>query len=132
MRSIAPAVMEAPPATYFPVTGLTRFTARFHLPGFQFADELADFVDRQSTPGLFSVWLGLALLFGVVYWMVGLLHHSGLWENGRWVDGSRRGLLSAIYFSFVTVTSVGYGDVVPRGLARVAAVGEAIAGLLIF
>jgi len=132
IASIAPVVREPALATNVPVSGLTRLTARFHLRGFQFADELADFVDRQSTPRLFSVWLGLALMFGVVYWMAGLLHHSGLWENGRWVDGSRRGLLSAIYFSFVTVTSVGYGDVVPRGLARIAAVGEAIAGLLIF
>src|SRR5260370_40739929 len=130
MRSIAPAVMEAPPATYFPVTGLTRFTARFHLPGFQFADELADFVDRQSTPRLFSVWLGLALLFGVIYWMAGLLHHSGLSEGGRWVDGTLHGLWRAIYFSFVTVTSVGYGDVVPRGLAPGAAICEAVRGPL--
>ncbi len=111
--------------------GRTGFTTRIRLH-FHLADEFAEFVDRQSTPRLFSVWLGMALAFGLLYWLAGLLHHSGLQESGRWVDGSLHGLWSAIYFSFVTVTSVGYGDVVPRGVARVAAVGEAVAGLLIF
>src|SRR6202043_3180782 len=38
----------------------------------------------------------------------------------------------ALYFSFVTATSVGYGDVVPVGVARGIAVAEAVAALLIF
>jgi len=126
--AIAPATA---PAIEMPAAGATGFTARirFH---FRLTDELAEFVDRQSTPRLFAVWLGMALIFGLLYWLAGLFHHSGLQDNGQWVDGSLHGLWSAIYFSFVTVTSVGYGDVVPRGLARVAAVGEAITGLLIF
>ena len=74
----------------------------------------------------------MALAFGVVYWLAGLVHHSGLLETGRFIDGSEHGFLSAMYFSFVTVTSVGYGDVVPRGVARVAAITEAVTGLLIF
>jgi hypothetical protein len=112
------------------VEGLRSLTARLHR--FQLTDRMADFVDRQSTPRLFMTWLGMTLAFGIVYWLAGLLHHSGLLEDGRWVDGSKHGLWSAVYFSFVTVTSVGYGDVVPRGLARVAAVLEAVTGLLIF
>lgn len=121
---------SAAPAAVLPASTLTR--VRIHMPHFQLADRLADFVDRQSTSRLFMVWLGMTLAFGVVYWLAGLLHHSGLLEAGRWIDGSEHGFLSAIYFSFVTVTSVGYGDVVPRGLARVAAVTEAVTGLLIF
>jgi hypothetical protein len=42
------------------------------------------------------------------------------------------GLLSAVYFSAVTATSVGYGDIVPRGAARLLAIIESIAGLVIF
>ncbi|MGO9057874.1 MAG: ion channel [Candidatus Binataceae bacterium] len=108
----------------------TSFTAR--LRRFQLADRLADFIDRQSTVRLFLVWMGMTLAFGAIYWLAGLFHHSGLLETGRWIDGSEHGLWSAIYFSFVTVTSVGYGDVVPRGVARVAAISEAVTGLLIF
>ncbi|HUK40448.1 MAG TPA: potassium channel family protein, partial [Candidatus Acidoferrales bacterium] len=42
------------------------------------------------------------------------------------------GLATAIYFSFVTALSIGYGDVVPLGPLRILAVTEGIAGLLIF
>ena len=43
-----------------------------------------------------------------------------------------RGFLAALYFSAVTATSVGYGDIVPVGIARVVAIGEGIAGLILF
>src|SRR5581483_9114419 len=42
------------------------------------------------------------------------------------------GLLSAIYFSAVTATSIGYGDIVPHGIARALAIGEGAAGLILF
>jgi hypothetical protein len=41
-------------------------------------------------------------------------------------------LLSAIYFSFVTALSIGYGDVVPVGLMRILAIVEGAGALLIF
>src|SRR5258708_32500697 len=56
----------------------------------------------------------------------------GLVEAGRPVDADLKGFASALYFSFVTATSIGYGDIVPVGMARVVAVAEAITGLLIF
>lgn len=93
---------------------------------------LVELIDRQSTSRLFLFWLALSLVFGLAYWMAGLLHHSGLYEEGKRLDGGLHGLVSALYFSFVTVTSVGYGDVLPRGIARAMAIVEAISGLLIF
>ena len=94
--------------------------------------KLVDLIDRQPTSRLFMLWLAIALFFGMVYWLAGLVHHSGLAEGGRRLDGSLQGLISALYFSFVTVTSVGYGDIIPLGMARIAAVVEAILGLLVF
>lgn len=41
-------------------------------------------------------------------------------------------LPTALYFSLVTVTSLGYGDVGPVGLSRAISVVEAVMGLLIF
>jgi hypothetical protein len=93
---------------------------------------LVDFIDRQPTSRLFLFWIAMTLVFGLVYWTAGLLHHSGLFEGGKRLDGSVRGLVDAIYFSFITVTSVGYGDILPHGIARILAVAEAIAGLLLF
>jgi len=53
-------------------------------------------------------------------------------SGGRPVDPGVRGFLSALYFSAVTATSVGYGDIVPIGVARVIAIVESVAGLLLF
>src|SRR5262249_12789369 len=52
--------------------------------------------------------------------------------GGGKVGADAWGLLSALYFSAVTATSVGYGDIVPVGGARLLAIAESIAGLVIF
>ncbi len=93
---------------------------------------LVELIDRQPTSRLFLFWIAMTLAFAFAYWIAGLMHHSGLYENGKRLDGSLRGLADAIYFSFITVTSVGYGDILPHGIARVTAIAEAIAGLLLF
>ncbi|MBI3795380.1 MAG: two pore domain potassium channel family protein [Deltaproteobacteria bacterium] len=74
----------------------------------------------------------MIIVCGGVYWLAGLSQHHHLIAGSAPVDVSVRGLATAIYFSFVTATSVGYGDVVPIGALRFLAVTEAVAGLLIF
>ncbi len=127
-----PAPAEPAPAEPGPARELVlrRLTEVIHQ--WQWGSKLVELIDGQSTSRLFMVWIGLTLVFGLVYWAAGLVHHSGLYEEGKRLDGSFHGLASALYFSFVTVTSVGYGDVLPRGIARATAVVEAISGLLIF
>ena len=95
-------------------------------------DSVLGFVDRRSTLQLFLAWTGMILLCGVGYWLGALFGEHGLIEAGSPVGSDLSGLGSALYFSFVTATSVGYGDVVPLGFARAIAVSEAVAGLLIF
>ena len=91
-----------------------------------------DLVQQRSTLQLFLIWLGMILLTGIAYWLGALIGEHGLIEAGRPVTADLSGFASAIYFSFVTATSIGYGDIVPVGIARVVAVAEAITGLLIF
>jgi Ion channel len=95
-------------------------------------DGVLDIVDSLSTAGVFTIWLALILVCAMVYWLSGFAGHPGLTEGGRIVEGDQQGLWTAIYFSFVTATSVGYGDVVPLGAARILAVAEAAGGLMIF
>ncbi len=121
----APTIAE--PAHLTLTSGVTSIIHRLSWGG-----RLVDLIDRQSTSRLFLFWIALSIAFGLAYWTAGLLNHSGLFEEGKRLDGSLHGLVSALYFSFVTVTSVGYGDVLPHGVARLMAVAEAIAGLLIF
>jgi hypothetical protein len=98
----------------------------------QLGTALLDFVDRLSTAQLFAIWLAVILACGVAYWLTNLSSSAGLLAAGARVRTNLSGLLTAIYFSFITATSVGYGDVLPMGAARILAVAEAIAGLLIF
>jgi hypothetical protein len=107
---------------------------RVGLPGrvSRFVYALAD----QSVSRLFRLWLEVVVACGVVYWLLGALSFGALRSAegpiAGGVSSGFSGLLSAIYFSAVTATSVGYGDIVPVGLARVVAIAEGSAGLILF
>lgn len=81
---------------------------------------------------LIGLWLGMIIIFGVVYWLAGIAMGWGLQAGGAAVEPDFAGLGTAVYFSFVTALSIGYGDVVPLGALRMLAVVEGVAGLLIF
>ena len=80
-------------------------------------------VDAERIFAALDAYLLVGLLFGVAYWVV-----DGVWPGsfGGTAPGSLP-LRRAIYFSFVTMATLGYGDVVPlsepaQGLAIVEAV----------
>jgi potassium channel LctB len=98
----------------------------------RFDKSLLNLVDSRSTLQLFLIWMGGILACGCCYWLVALVGGSGLMEKGQPVGTDFNGFASSIYFSFVTATSIGYGDIVPVGAARLIAIGEAIAALLVF
>jgi len=94
----------------------------------RFVDALAD----RSVGRLFRLWLEIVVGCGVIYWVLDASSLGVLTSGGQRIAGGAAGFFSAIYFSAVTATSIGYGDIVPSGLARIAAVAEGIAGLILF
>ena len=70
--------------------------------------------------GFVFLWAAFALIyrFGGMEFMVSSV------ENPVTLD-----LLKAGYFSGVTITTLGYGDITPVGPARAIAVGEAVVGM---
>ena len=95
----------------------------------RFVDALAD----RSVGALFWLWIAIVLGCGVAYWLLAWASpRFALMSNGGPIDTGLRGFLPALYFSAVTATSVGYGDIVPTGVSRVLAVLEGIAGLILF
>ena len=96
------------------------------------ASGFVDALATQSIGSLFRLWLGIVLGCGVVYWAFELLQNHALEANGLPLPHTVRGFLAAIYFSAVTATSVGYGDIVPTGVARLLAIAESMAGLVLF
>jgi len=106
-----------------------RRAARYRLTlSTRFIDALGD----QSVGGLFGMWVGVVVLSAVAYWLLGFSARPALLSSNGPIGTGARGLLSALYFSSVTATSVGFGDIVPHGVARLIAIVEAVAGLVIF
>ena len=93
---------------------------------------LIDALSDRTVGELFRLWVQVVLLCGVVYWIIDWLPGQTLVTNGAPVRHNGWGFLSAVYFSAVTATSVGYGDIVPTGAARLLAIAEGVAGLVIF
>jgi potassium channel LctB len=91
-----------------------------------------DALGERSVGALFRLWLEIVVACGLAYWTLAWFDRAALRDAGGGIGTDVRGLLSAVYFSAVTATSVGYGDIVPSGLARILAILESIAGLILF
>jgi hypothetical protein len=91
-----------------------------------------DILASWSLDQLVGFWLGIIFVFGLIYWVAGIGMGWGLQAGNTPVQPDLYGLGTAIYFSFVTALSIGYGDVIPFGPLRILAVTEGVAGLLIF
>jgi len=85
----------------------------------------ATLVDAEHLYAALSAYLLAGIFFGNFYWML-----QQIWPGTFAVTGdfSR---MSAIYFSFVTLATLGYGDIVPRSdVARGLAIVEGVGGQL--
>lgn len=77
-----------------------------------------------------SAYLMLGLLWTLAYWLVDQLTPGAFAFNTNEARQSIRGF-NAFYFSFVTLSTVGFGDITPISkVARMLAAMEAITGLL--
>src|SRR5262249_25580581 len=78
-----------------------------------------------------SAYLLAGLVFGVLHWAITIRWPGSLAEAGAVGTPVPIPLSTAIYYSFVTLATLGYGDVVPRTqVARGLAVREAVGGQL--
>ncbi len=83
------------------------------------------------TPNRIQGAIAVYLLFGIgwahAYHLAELVHPGSF----NYTGGQMTGVSDWIYFSFVTLSTVGYGDITPvRPIARSLAMGEAMAGQL--
>jgi Ion channel len=83
------------------------------------------FVHAEQLYAALSAYLLAGIVMGLFYWAVEQIWPSTFVTTGAFTRAS------AIYFSFVTLATLGYGDIVPRGdVARGLAVIEGIGGQL--
>jgi Ion channel len=84
-------------------------------------------VTRHRLEGAIAVYLLFGVGWAHAYHLTGLLHPGSF----NTPQGEIPSVLDWVYFSFITLTTVGYGDIVPvRPIARTLAMGEALTGQL--
>ena len=82
-------------------------------------------VDAERLYSALSAYLLAGIYFGLLYWVLEQLHPNTFTVTGPFSQAS------AIYFSFVTLATLGYGDITPRGdVARGLAIVEGVGGQL--
>jgi len=85
----------------------------------------ATLVDAEHLYAAISAYLLAGIFFGHFYWVL-----QQIWP-GTFVVTGDFSRMSAIYFSFVTLATLGYGDIVPRSdVARGLAIVEGVGGQL--
>jgi hypothetical protein len=83
-------------------------------------------VDRQTMLGALSAYLFIGMAFGFAYQCLARLQPGPLFGDGGDAD-----LADTMFFSFVTMTTTGYGDLVPAGNpGQTLAILEALIGQL--
>lgn len=97
-----------------------------------FAEETVT-TDTLSTA--LCVYLLMGYMWGSLYGLIYLLTPGGFQLPMGWAPGREQGIATDVplnlitYFSFTTLTTLGYGDVLPTsGLARAAVILEAVLG----
>jgi voltage-gated potassium channel len=82
-------------------------------------------VDLEHLYAALSAYLLAGIFFGIFYWVLEQI------APRTFVAASDFSRMSAIYFSFVTLATLGYGDIVPRtDVARGLAIVEGVGGQL--
>jgi hypothetical protein len=90
----------------------------------------APVVDSEHLYAALSAYLLAGNFFGLCYWILDQTWAGSVVATAAGANPDLS-LASAIYFSFVTLATTGYGDLVPRSLpARGLAIVEAVAGQL--
>ena len=86
-------------------------------------------VNEISLGWMLAALTAVIAVFGLAYW---LLEPLGAGIQFTYATAARPSLGDSLYFSLVTISSLGYGDIRPVGLSRLLVGGEVIIGLSFF
>lgn len=94
---------------------------------------LMEKLNKYSYSTLFTIWASMAILFGFAYFGLtylgdGIHAPQQLLE----IDSAFIRFMDAIYYSVITATSTGYGDITPHGFSRILASMQSISALFVF
>ncbi|MFZ3590992.1 ion channel [Bacillus sp. DJP31] len=91
-----------------------------------------NYISFENIAFLFLLYVNVLVGFGLVYAIFEMKGSSILVENGIALSGGFLDVFaSTLYFSAITLLSVGYGDITPIGVGRSFAILEALIGYII-
>jgi potassium channel LctB len=89
------------------------------------------YVSKETLLLLLLIYFTLLISFGLLYTVLHIEGIPVLVENGVELTGNYFTIFThSVYFSAVTILTVGYGDVTPVGIGRVIAMAEALIGFV--
>ncbi|MCX6801082.1 MAG: potassium channel family protein [Candidatus Diapherotrites archaeon] len=90
---------------------------------------IGQLLDRLTFLHIFLVWVAIIVTFGLAYYF---LAGSGNYLSFTAVTQHQPTIFETLYFSFITATTTGFGDIIPIGtLFRIIVIMEVISGLLL-
>lgn len=93
---------------------------------------LMETLTSMSYTTLFTMWLVLAAMFAAFYFALAVFapeHGPILLQEDPTILAK---LFDSIYYSVITATSTGYGDIVPQGFSKVLASLQSIIAMMVF
>jgi hypothetical protein len=88
-------------------------------------------LDKISFTQIFLLWIMITVSFGILYFLMSISPSNAIQYRGAVVNSNVAGLVNSIYYSFITVTTTGYGDISPNGLSKLFAIFEVVFGVII-
>ena len=89
-------------------------------------------LDKISFSQVFTFWIIIIILFSIIYFLLAHAPGNSLSMGERLIIPNTDGFFNSLYFSFITATSLGFGDVVPVGISKFLSGFEVIIGLIIY
>lgn len=85
-------------------------------------------IDQLTFMRIFFLWTGIIMLFGLVYFFASG-DTSYLYYNAHQTRVTT--LYDSVYFSFITATTTGFGDIIPVGMFKSIAIMQVVCGMLL-
>lgn len=89
---------------------------------------IGTWLDKLTFSRIFLIWTSIIMLFGFVYYLF-RGNRSFLFYIPH--NTTITGIFNSIYFSFITATSTGYGDILPFGFFKIIVILEVVFGLML-
>lgn len=90
------------------------------------------FISNSNLYKLLIYYILIIILCGTLFFIFSYTDKDALYSGKVKINNDINGYFDALYFSFVTSTSLGYGDIRPLGLSRALSVLEVFISLMFF